>query len=288
MKKVSFEQMRNQTSELEEVTVQNLVFDRPLYEPSKVEDPLTIRNLFRIGATIIDGYCCECGKESVFHSTSRFENEDKKMHVSSYNGVWGAVFTCQRHADHKIHIIFEIDVVSEYQKSNYGKSLKEIIAGSIVKIGQSPSHADISNGGLSAYKKVLNGIDRTEFVRANGLAAHGVNIGSFVYLRRVFERLLHRARERAGENIDREAFESSRVAEKIEILSEYLPPFMAENTRVYGILSKGIHELDEKTCGKLYSLLKQSCLLMLEQEKDLAEQRALEDELSKSIASIVL
>jgi len=40
------------------------------------------------------------------------------------------------------------------------------------------------------YRLVLRGDNWAELYKAVGLAAHGEGIGSFVYLRRVFERLI--------------------------------------------------------------------------------------------------
>ena len=41
------------------------------------------------------------------------------------------------------------------------------------------------------YRSVLKGENWNELYKAIGLAAHGEGIGSFVYLRRVFERLIN-------------------------------------------------------------------------------------------------
>ncbi len=53
----------------------------------------------------------------------------------------------------------------------------------IEKVGQYPSLATIANDEVSQYRKDMNPIDAQEFHKAIGLAAHGVGVGSFVYLR---------------------------------------------------------------------------------------------------------
>ena len=58
------------------------------------------------------------------------------------------------------------------------------------KIGQFPSLADIAIDESKTYRTVLTPEDSSQFHKAIGLAAHGVGIGSFVYLRRIFERLV--------------------------------------------------------------------------------------------------
>ncbi len=60
----------------------------------------------------------------------------------------------------------------------------------VVKIGQYPSLADLNIGLIKEYKDVLSEEKLKEFIRGIGLRAHGVGIGSFVYLRRIFEYLI--------------------------------------------------------------------------------------------------
>ena len=43
--------------------------------------------------------------------------------------------------------------------------------------------------------------------------------------------------------------------EKIKTLTGYLPPFIVEQNSIYGILSKGIHELSEEDCLKYYTVI---------------------------------
>lgn len=59
----------------------------------------------------------------------------------------------------------------------------------LMKVGQYPSIVEF-NKSIDKYKKVLCSNDFREFNRAIGLKAHGIGIGSFVYLRRIFENLI--------------------------------------------------------------------------------------------------
>jgi hypothetical protein len=60
------------------------------------------------------------------------------------------------------------------------------------KVGQYPSIADFELPKLDRFKEVIDAGQRRELGRAVGLHAHGVGIGSFVYLRRIFEFLVLR------------------------------------------------------------------------------------------------
>lgn len=118
------------------------------------------------------------------------------------------------------------------------------------KIGQNPSIADLHISQIKDYNKVLSKEKLKEFTKAIGLAANGVGIGSFVYLRRIFEYLIGEAyaKAREKEGWDEIAYQRSRMNEKIEILKTELPDFLVEHKEIYGILSKGVHELEEQEC----------------------------------------
>ncbi len=49
-----------------------------------------------------------------------------------------------------------------------------------------------------------------------------------------------------------EDFYRLRMDEKISTLNSFLPSFLVENRNVYGILSKGIHSLDEDECKEFF------------------------------------
>ena len=75
-------------------------------------------------------------------------------------------------------------------------------------------------------------------------------MGSFVYLRRIFEGLVEEAHRAAHSSLgwDEVLYQQSRMSERIRLLEPYLPKFLVENRALYGILSKGIHELSEDEC----------------------------------------
>jgi hypothetical protein len=156
-------------------------------------------------------------------------------------------------------------------------------------MGQYPSLADIANDESKTYTSVLDKEDARELHKAIGLAAHGVGIGSYVYLRRVFEHLIRRRfdEHKESNNWSEADFKRKRMDEKIEQLSPYLPPFLVKNKKIYGILSLGIHELDEEQCNNLFDPLFQSIVYILEEDKQarVKEKRlkAAEDAIAKYV-----
>jgi hypothetical protein len=102
--------------------------------------------------------------------------------------------------------------------------------------------------------------------RAVGLCAHGIGVGSFVYLRRVFESLLEEAHRAAQQDAgwDEGGYQRQRVEERILSLQRHLPEFLVANRSLYGILSKGIHELDEDECLAHFPVVRSGIELILD------------------------
>ncbi len=144
-------------------------------------------------------------------------------------------------------------------------------ASEIIKIGQNPSAAELEFGSLDeAFDKELSGSFRRELGTAIGLYAHGVGIGSFVYLRRIFEALVEEAHQvaRQDENWDESKYHRLRVSEKLDLLRGYLPSRLVQTAHLYGILSLGIHELSEKDCLESFELVKGAIELILKERHE--------------------
>jgi hypothetical protein len=158
--------------------------------------------------------------------------------------------TCARSESHSVLFVFRLEKMQ------------------LQKIGQFPSLADITIDEGKTYRTVLTREDSSEFHKAIGLAAHGVGIGSFVYLRRIFERLVI-SRFEEFKTVEGWADDDfpKRMAERVAFLHAHLPPFLVENSRIYSILSLGLHELDEKQCLRFFPVLKASIICILDEDK---------------------
>ncbi len=161
--------------------------------------------------------------------------------VKQYQGINTVQLKCSRTKEIAT-IIFYLDTIDS----------------SVQKIGQYPSIAHFHISKVKDYHKVLDSEKIKELTRAIGLAANGVGIGSFVYLRRIFEHLLEVEHQKAklisGWNED--LYASSRVADRINLLKDFLPTFLVDNKAMYGILSIGIHSLKEDDCLKYFETVK--------------------------------
>jgi hypothetical protein len=209
----------------------------------------------------IDGFCPDCSQYSVFYRGSpQLKGGD---HAGEHPRFFETNFCCSRDGNHRIKIY--------------------VLAGNneIEKVGQYPSLADIANDAAKLYRRVLSTEDRAELSRAVGLASHGIGIGSFVYLRRVFERLIATRKESSG--IEPGDFAGKRMGEQIEILKDHLPSFLVEHKSIYGILSKGVHELTEQDCLAFYDVLHESILVILEDDRRKREDEERRKRLSETI-----
>ena len=187
----------------------------------------------------------------------------------SEEGVRSIVFKCKRYGDTITIIVFHS------HNDN-----------SIMKVGQYPSVATIHIGQIKQYDKVIGKPVLKEFTKAIGLAANGVGIGSFVYLRRIFEGLIQDAFNEVKASIDIENFAKQRMEEKIHTLRDRLPSFIVENRSVYGILSKGIHELSEDECLAYFDCMRASIELILDERVEQLKKKKREEQVRKSINDI--
>lgn len=157
-------------------------------------------------------------------------------------------------------------------------------AGQLLKVGQLPSLADLHLPDLQPYREVL-GKRYAELARGVGLPTHGVGIGSFVYLRRVFEHLAEEAHEEAArvDGWDEEDYVLARMSEKILKLKTFLPTFLVKNRELYGILSKGVHELTEEECLLYFPVVQSGIEAILDSRLEQTRQKK---KLAKAAAEV--
>lgn len=149
----------------------------------------------------VDCYCPECKKNRIFEFCGLklytevgmvftgvnipYHTKPKKEDILNYymNKRYDLTYECARDKKHQ----FLFDLISTDDK--------------LIKIGQFPSVADLAISEISKYKSAL-GSQFSEFSKALGLFAHGIGIGSFVYLRRIMENLVFSKYNDAAEEIE--------------------------------------------------------------------------------------
>lgn len=241
---------------------------------------------FQYFLATVDAYCVHCQSDSVFHGLPdlgvpfnskpgmRKKLEDL-IHNSPddfafLNKPFSIVLQCSRDANH----------LNIYHFLLKDRSLR--------KIGQYPSLADVQFPRLKKYNKVLSTQLRGELARAIGLHAHGVGVGAFVYLRRIFEKLLDQAynRARVRPTWDDTVYEKSRVIERIKLLSSDLPKSLVDNVGIYSILSKGIHELRDDECLRHFEVMRLGIEMILDEEVERQDKAQRESALNSQISKL--
>lgn len=243
-------------------SLEHFLFEIPLYAPHRLTDEFGPKQLYGWRTEFehearVDGHCPSCGRESTFSvNFQHIPDGSPKSRIAKRISHDEMYISCSRNKYHRVYYYFRI---------------QELV---VQKIGQFPSLADIANDEVAEYRKVMEKIDAQEFHKAVGLAAHGVGVGSFVYLRRVFERLIDKRFEefKETEGWEDEQYYAVRMEDKIQLLKDHLPEFLVENRKIYSILSVGIHALDDKTCLGWFDVMKQSIVIILEDDKKKSEE----------------
>ena len=227
------------------MTTQQFIFQEPLYKKVSLSDnPKILKDL--MSYISIDGYNVRKGVDSTYSLKQPLHHD---FHFEPSTSTEQILFVCQRYGD-KFFVQIHYDVNDGY----------------IEKVGQYPSIADIHIAQIKQYSKVLDSQYMRDFTKAIGLAASGVGTGSFVYLRRIFEHLVEEIAKKAiadGE-IHAEVYNSSKMDKKIKMLESQLPDVLKDNKPLYGVLSKGIHELSEEDCLQYFSVVRQIIELILD------------------------
>ncbi len=270
-------------------TVEELLLDTALYQEEKFtsDDIEVLYNLTNYNDTI-DYYCTECKMNSTFvgeiprdihypegrivesYSDRLLKRSKEDIHKSLINRTCYLKTKCTRNNRHKSVFIFRIT------------------DNTVTKIGQHPSIASLSQEGIKKYKKILSDEKYRELNKAVGLFSHGVGAGSLIYLRRIFEDLIKEAQKLSlsDDEWDNDKFKSARMDEKIQMLKNHLPSLLVEQKIIYGVLSKGIHELSEKECVELFPILKIGIELILNEKITRKEEAEKRKEFEKSLSAI--
>lgn len=190
--------------------------------------------------------------------------------MSNYTRVISFQFVCTLHPEHHL----------DYIVTTYSNKMR--------KIGQYPSVADLTFPELDTYKKDISGKDRKELRRAIGLYAQGIGVGSYVYLRRVFERIIDKAKDYAIEDgeLKFEDYKKAKMDQRIQMLRCYLPVILTENKGIYGIISKGIHELAEEDCIEYFPIMQEAIFMILRQWKQKREELESTKAITSKIAKL--
>jgi len=269
------------------------LLETPLYERFEIgDDDLDLWSILQIEffTAAVDSYCVGCTADSVLRGDAELpdisnnpthrrpvSNEQRLIRDFGHatvllpSGNWSRT-DLRKYA--RIDRSIRNDLFCTRCMGRGLTTLALVEDGHLIKIGQYPSLADLGQANLKRYRKVLDEARMSDLNRGIGLASHGVGVGSFVYLRRVFEHLVAEAASdaREADALDEQAFEAGRMSERIKLLQDFLPPFLVEHKDLYATLSDGVHNLSEEECLGLFDAIRIGIEVILDQRLEEAER----------------
>lgn len=265
--------------------IETLFLEIPLYEKFEFSeaDGEYIFNLIYCEEKI-DGYCPICDKQSTFKGIQKKPTLGR-FGVENYSQFKNKSGCNVRYWSNKIH---QINLVCTRDEKHIMQLSFYFLENQVFKIGQFPSIADLSTPELKKYREVLSSAKYKELNRGIGLISHGVGVGAYVYLRRIFEDLIEEAHVKCSKlaTWDEDYYQRSRMDDKIELLKQLLPIFLVENRKLYGILSKGIHELSEDECLEYFPTVKLAVELILDEKLEIKRRNSKIELAKKSLNKI--
>lgn len=163
------------------------------------------------------------------------------------NKIWYVKykFNCTNNPIHEYIILISIEL----------KDGKFIVR----KIGQNPSMLTVKGFDFDKYRKFLEKIDAyNDYKKADLSFADHFYAGAYTYLRRIFEKLIKYYLGDAQLEDDHMDTKIDKVKDNFDPrINSYLKP-------LYGVLSKGIHELSEEESKNYYEYLKAIIDMQLE------------------------
>ena len=254
----------NTNEELEIMNSHDFYFETPLYEE------VLLKKLEQgVFAADVDAYSAQNNSETTYEVC--IQGIDVWSKNGDAIGFYLITLTCKRKQNDVLRFVIYRD--------------KKIV----LKIGQYPSLAGLQFAEIGKkYDKVLPAEDLKNLKKAIGLVSHGAGAGSFVYLRRIFEKLIF---ETYTNNvltigIPEDDFKKQPMMEKVKTLKDFLPSQLVEMKAVYSILSKGVHELTEEECLRYFAPIKLSIELILDQKIEEAKKQEKDAMVKKQLQQI--
>lgn len=266
------------------MNLEQIIFQAPLYSRWKNNDikdedgqpkEYSLDYLISTFDERVELYCTKCERNRVFAADKNifdvtsvrnphFPNiiEDKPSLFKS--------FRCSGNEHHKILYSFIID------------------EDEIIKVAEYPSKYDSVKNTFNSYKKILDKDSITELAKASQLESYGYAIASFLYYRRIFEVIILQSFLEADikNKITEEDFRNRRMEDKTKYIKDFLPDYFMENSYMYSILSKGIHDLQEVECRKYLPIIKTIIFYSLDEAVDRKNKELRKIEVSKKLKDI--
>lgn len=242
--------------------------------PPYVNVEISIKDLYELrgldkSRLAIESFCLECKKEKTFERVFIADIDLDYRKLAAY------LICLSPSPDHdeEAGIDFSLFWKLEFSCSKCNMSLVYVLRltnDSIMKIGQYPSYAMIQHTEIEKYRNVISKY-YLEFKQSLSAYSQNMGVASFVYLRRILEDIINKKyKSEFSENPQDIRFIDK--LKQIETREKIIPSeFDDVRTKIYSVLSKGVHEYQEEECLVLYPYVRfviESILDKLVEEKE--------------------
>jgi hypothetical protein len=177
-------------------TLKALFLETPLYEKFDIQysDSEYLFSL-RYFQNTLDAFCPFCSKYSTFKGIQNNPTHPVEgwevFKFADFDEAKNFIF--EDWTSHRIH---HTNLICTRDEDHLMLFSFYFTPKALMKVGQFPSIADLSMPDLRRYREVLTPEKYKELNRGIGLITHGVGIGAFTYLRRIFEDLIEEAHKK--------------------------------------------------------------------------------------------
>lgn len=226
--------------------VEQFILKEPPYKILKINSD-QLKKVCGVQHFSIEQYCENCGKLRTFKSVRNQFNEILSEYHARSIGYAGYKFVDLANNDERCIVL---DFQCQHDCNEHHYFAIKIHNLTIQKIGQYPSFAKeevLQN--LRKYKNIISDY-YPELTKALSSYSQNMGIASFVYLRRILEHLVNKKYNYYGYSKQIKFIDKLKAVEKKE---KIIPDDIKEvKEQIYVVLSKGIHEYDEKECIELF------------------------------------
>ncbi|MBO5342212.1 MAG: hypothetical protein J6A73_05985 [Lachnospiraceae bacterium] len=257
----------------------------PPYRQTKIEYS-DYKDIVKTKKICIDSYCEKCDDKKVFLCNINKELEEMLGDWLSARPMPGYVNNLSDEDVFKNKLYF-IDLVFSCAKCGEKHHYSLMFKGDIViKIGQYPSFAREEEQKLLKYRNLISKF-YIELKQSVSAYSQHMGIAAFVYLRRIFEYIIENEYDKINTEISEKKVSFDEKMKAVDKKWNIIPDELdSQKSKIYQVLSKGIHEYEEEECYELYPYMKTIILIILDKylyEKDKAIQLK---ELSKMLGNI--
>ena len=266
--------------------LKEFIFDSPIYtrqpndvviEIDGVDEEYTLDHLITRFDEKVELFCVKCQTVRVFSPDSGYYRDAQYMSNPNYpheriknKPSMFKTFRCSQSEKHVSYYSFIID------------------EDEIVKVAEYPSKFDTVKDNFNKYRKIFDRNKVSELAKATQLESFGYAIAAFLYYRRIFEDIILQTFKNSSieDKLSEEDYRSLRMEDKINYIKTHLPDYFNENAYMYGVLSKGVHELTEEECRQFLPVVKAVIMFALDELVDLRERELRKQQLAKSLGEV--